>query len=84
MEAIGALPFELSFKPRLLPPPADIAARADDDDVERHDVSHPKAMDELDLTSGTIVTRNDDKRIATGRGAISVVPTTKQDKASGR
>ena len=34
MEAIGALPFGLSFKPRFLPPPADIAARADDDDME--------------------------------------------------
>jgi hypothetical protein len=34
MEAIRALPFELSFRPRFLPPPADIAARADDDDME--------------------------------------------------
>jgi hypothetical protein len=34
MAAIRALPFELSFKPRFLPPPADIAARADDEDME--------------------------------------------------
>ena len=33
-----------------------------------------EAMAELGLTSGTIVTRNDDEQIATGRGAISVVP----------
>lgn len=32
--AIGMLPPEFSFKPRFLPPPADIAARMDDDDAE--------------------------------------------------
>ena len=33
-----------------------------------------EAMAELGLTSGTIVTRNDDEQIDTGHGAISVVP----------
>jgi len=33
-----------------------------------------EAMAELGLTTGTIVTRNDDERIDTGHGAISVVP----------
>lgn len=31
MRAIGSLPLEISFKPRFLPPPVDIACRADDD-----------------------------------------------------
>jgi hypothetical protein len=31
-------------------------------------------MAALGLTSGTIVTRNDDEQIATGHGAIAVVP----------
>jgi len=31
-------------------------------------------MAELGLTSGTILTRNDDEQIVAGRGAISVVP----------
>ncbi|HPD60311.1 MAG TPA: caspase family protein, partial [Thermodesulfobacteriota bacterium] len=34
MMGITALPMELSFKPRFLPPPVDIACRADDDDIE--------------------------------------------------
>lgn len=33
-----------------------------------------EAMVELGLTSGTIVTRNENEQIDTGRGAISVVP----------
>ena len=33
-----------------------------------------EAMAELGFTSGTIVTRNNEERIDTGQGAISVVP----------
>jgi len=41
---------------------------------KRETAALSEAMAELGLTSGTIVTRNDDEQIATGRGAISVVP----------
>lgn len=41
---------------------------------KRETAALSEAMAELGLTSGTIVTRNDDEQIDTGRGAISVVP----------
>jgi len=41
---------------------------------KRETAALSEAMAELGLTSGTIVTRNDDEQIATGRGTISVVP----------
>jgi hypothetical protein len=46
-------------------------------------VPHPEATDKLNLAPEKIVARNVDKRVAAGRGAISVVPTTRQDEVSG-